>query len=239
MVGDRLLLVEDQTDLVLTLTDALTAEGFSVEAAGDGISGETRAHEPFDCIVLDVMLPGRDGFQVAANLREAGVTTPILMLTARSTNLDTVVGLRSGADDYLTKPFDTAVLMARIRALIRRATMGGEGVGGAVKSGSPGGIPERIDFGSFTIDTAAKVLYRFGEPVHLNTQEYRLLEFLALNAGRTVSRQALLDSVWGYDRMITTRTVDVHVARLRDKLGEKETPGHIVTVRGFGYRFEF
>jgi len=225
--AERILIIEDHADLVLTLTDALNAEGFTVESAGDGISGETKAHGPFHCIILDVMLPGRDGFQVASNLRAAGISTPILMLTARTTDLDTVVGLRAGADDYLAKPFDTAVLVARIRALIRRSGMSG-----------PAAPAHRIAFGNFTLDTASKELFLGTEKIHLLTQEYRLLEFLARNPGRTLSREALLDSVWGYDRMITTRTVDVHVARLRERLNQKDGPGHIITVRGFGYRFD-
>lgn len=279
----HLLLVEDQADLITSLTDRLEAEGFSVKSAGDGVTGERMAADawgcepvgergatggsggandeapvsrPYDCIILDVMLPGRDGFQVALNLRNAGVTTPILMLTARTDSVDTVMGLRLGADDYLTKPFDPAILVERIRALIRRSRMGGpagpaaepagaKGTDGPSGPNGPNGPkgpagtnPGLVRFGLYALDTNAKELRRDGKAIKLHAQEYRLLEYLVANPGRTMSRQELLDSVWGYDQMVTTRTVDVHVARLREKLGEKDLPRHLITVRGFGYRFE-
>jgi DNA-binding response OmpR family regulator len=175
------------------------------------------------------MLPERDGFQVCKNLRDSGVSTPILMLTARSTTLDTVTGLRSGADDYLRKPFEMQELLARVLALLRRAQAGGRGSKAE---------PEVIRFGEFALNIRREELLRGSEPIPLNTQEYRLLKFFAENPQRVINRYELLDEVWGYGSVTTTRTVDVHVAWLRQKLGERSRPRHLITVRGRGYRFE-
>ncbi|HEY9595277.1 MAG TPA: response regulator transcription factor [Spirochaetia bacterium] len=232
--GARILLIEDEEGLVLALEDALRGEGYRVRAAADGVSGQREAETGGDdLIILDVMLPGRDGFQVCQNLRGAGVVTPILMLTARSTTIDTVMGLRIGADDYLTKPFDMQVLLARVQALLRRAAF-------AARQGQtkePEGAPGVYRFGPFRLDTAKMQLFRGDTPIALNVQEYRLLLVLVRNPERVLSRDFLLSEAWGYDTETTTRTVDVHCAWLRQKLGEQDFPRHLVTVRGFGYKF--
>lgn len=220
---------------MVALEDRLKMEGYQVSAVSDGIQGQREAERGrYDLVILDVMLPGRDGFQICQNLREGGCRSPVLMLTARGTTIDTVMGLRLGADDYLTKPFDMQVLLARIHALLRRSA------GNAAESPAPPGASEPSTvyrFGRFTLDTVRYQLERDGEPVPLNAQEYRLLEVLVRNPGRVLSRDVLLNEAWGYDAETTTRTVDVHVAWLRQKLGEKDHPRHLITVRGYGYKF--
>jgi len=226
----RVLIIEDEPGLQVTLEDRLKAEGYEVTVKGDGIRGEEEAKRgTCDIILLDLMLPGRDGFAVCQNLRKAGLSIPILMLTARNSDLDTVMGLRQGADDYLAKPFDMGVLLARIEALLRRA-------GSPSPPGREGDA--KICFGDFQLDREKGVLYLKEEPVALHAQEYRLLEYLVRESGKVLSRDRILDEVWGYGSETTTRTVDVHIARLRHKLREPEIPRHIHTVRGRGYRFE-
>jgi len=223
----RLLLVEDEPGLQLTLSDRLMAEGYSVETAGDGDTAIRRASgEPFDIIVLDVMLPGRDGFEVARTLRQMGVATPILMLTARTLVVDRVVGLKLGADDYLTKPFDTMELLARLEALMRRAPA------------SSGVALERYQFGDVVVDVRRAEVTREGQPLELSAKEFQLLRYFIEHRGTTLSREALLQDVWGYTAMPSTRTVDVHVAWLRQKLEPNpRVPQFILTVHGMGYKF--
>ena len=223
----RLLLVEDEPGLQLTLSDRLSAEGYSVETAGDGDTAIRRAGgEPFDIIVLDVMLPGRDGFDVARTLRQQGVATPILMLTARTLVVDRVVGLKLGADDYLTKPFDTMELLARLEALLRRAPA------------SSGVALERYQFGDVMVDVRRAEVTRDGQPLELSAKEFQLLRYFIEHRGTTLSREALLQDVWGYTAMPSTRTVDVHVAWLRQKLEPNpRVPQFILTVHGMGYKF--
>jgi two-component system alkaline phosphatase synthesis response regulator PhoP len=223
----RLLLVEDEPGLQLTLSDRLSAEGYSVETAGDGDTAIRRAGgEPFDIIVLDVMLPGRDGFEVARTLRQQGVATPILMLTARTLVVDRVVGLKLGADDYLTKPFDTMELLARLEALLRRAPA------------SSGVALERYQFGDVLVDVRRAEVTREGQPLDLSAKEFQLLRYFIEHRGTTLSREALLQHVWGYTAMPSTRTVDVHVAWLRQKLeANPRVPQFILTVHGMGYKF--
>jgi DNA-binding response OmpR family regulator len=224
----KILIIEDEEGMVLSLEDRLSSEGYRVASRRDGKSGEKEARSGrYDLIILDIMLPERDGFQVCKNLRDSGVSTPILMLTARSTTLDTVTGLRTGADDYLRKPFEMQELLARILALLRR-----------VQSTEEKSEDGTYSFGKFSLDTQKQELFRGSTPIPLNTQEYRLLEFFLRNPGRVLSRYELMDEVWGYDSVTTTRTVDVHVAWLRQKLGEKSRPRHLITVRGRGYRFD-
>jgi len=232
---ERILVVEDEEGMVLALEDALRGEGYEVRSAGDGMEGQREAMTGrYDLILLDVMLPGRDGFQVCQNLRSAGVRTPVLMLTARGTTIDTVMGLRLGADDYLTKPFEMQILLARVQALLRRASdPGREPRGAASSSGSPGVHP----FGEFRLDTEQMCLLKGAEVVPLSVQELKLLQALVLNPNRVLSRDQLLSLAWGYDAQTTTRTVDVHLGWLRQKLGEKDSPRHLITVRGFGYKF--
>jgi two-component system alkaline phosphatase synthesis response regulator PhoP len=227
MAAPRLLLVEDETGLQLTLGDRLTAEGYHVETAGDGDTAVRRATgEPFDVIVLDVMLPGRDGFDVARTLRQQGLQTPILMLTARGQVVDRVVGLKLGADDYLTKPFEMIELVARLEALRRRAPA------------RPGMALERYQFGDVSIDIRRAEVTRGGQPVDLSAKEFHLLRYFVEHRGATLSRSELLQSVWGYQATPSTRTVDVHVAWLRQKLEPNpRVPQFIVTVHGLGYKF--
>lgn len=225
-----ILIIEDEPGVQLTLDDRLTAEGYRIEIRGDGINGEKEAKTGnYDLILLDLMLPGRDGFSVCMNLRKEGIITPILMLTARDTNLDTIMGLKAGSDDYLAKPFDMSVLLARIEALLRRSN--------GLKE-APSDNPDTVVFGSFILNRVKGVLEKNNITIDLNTQEYRLLNYLALHPGRILDRNTILDEVWGYGCETTTRTVDVHVAKLRQKLSESEHPKHILTFRGRGYRFE-
>jgi two-component system alkaline phosphatase synthesis response regulator PhoP len=224
----RLLLVEDEPGLQLALSDRLSSEGYTVETAGDGNTAITRATgEPFDIIVLDVMLPGRDGFEVAKTLRQQGVQTPILMLTARTQVVDRVVGLKLGADDYLTKPFETIELLARIEALLRRAP-----------SGSSGVALERYQFGDITVDVRKAEVTSHGRLLELSAKEFQLLRYFIEHRGATLSRDELLHQVWGYNATPSTRTVDVHVAWLRQKLEPNpRVPQYILTVHGLGYKF--
>ncbi|MDE3153928.1 MAG: response regulator transcription factor [Acidobacteriota bacterium] len=227
MSTKRILLVEDEPGLVLTLSDRLRSEGYDVDVAGDGESGLARATgEPFGLVILDVMLPGLNGFEVCRAIRRQGVQTPILMLTARGETTDKVVGLKLGADDYLAKPFDTLELMARIEALIRRS------------NGSAGATPAGYRFGDVVVDFRRAEVERGGAPVELSAREFRLLRHFIEHRGATLSRQELLNEVWGYDAMPLTRTVDVHVAGLRQKLEpHPKRPQYLLTVHGLGYKF--
>jgi two-component system alkaline phosphatase synthesis response regulator PhoP len=226
--GKRLLLVEDEPGLQLALSDRLSSEGYAVETAADGIAAIHRATgEPFDIIVLDVMLPGRDGFEVAKAIRQHGIQTPILMLTARTQVVDRVVGLKLGADDYLTKPFETIELLARIEALLRRAPSAGSGV-----------AVERYQFGDIAVDVRKAEVSQRGELLDLSAKEFHLLKYFIEHRGATISREELLHEVWGYSNTPSTRTVDVHVAWLRQKLEPNpRVPQYILTVHGLGYKF--
>jgi len=223
----RILLIEDEPGLVLTLTDRLEREGYAVESATDGDTGLARASSgAFDLIILDLMLPRRSGLDVCRQLRQSGVETPILMLTARSQVVDKVVGLQLGGDDYLTKPFDMMELLARVEALLRRAARGPAAAGAVHSFG-----PVRVDFRSAEVT-------RDGQPVVLSAREFQLLRYLIENRGRVVSREELLKDVWGYHALPSTRTVDVHMAWLRQKLeANPKHPEFILTLRGLGYKF--
>ncbi len=226
-MNPRILLIEDEPGLVLTLTDRLEGEGYQVESRGDGQSGlERAATGAFDLILLDLMLPRRSGLDVCRKLRQAGVGTPILMLTARSQVVDKVVGLQLGADDYLTKPFEMVELLARIEALLRRAARA-PAAAGAVYS-----------FGAVRVDFKSADVTRDGQPVALSAREFQLLRYLLENRGRVISRDELLKEVWGYHALPSTRTVDVHMAWLRQKLeANPKRPEFILTLRGLGYKF--
>jgi len=223
----RLLLAEDEPSLVTTLTDRLHAEGYAVEAVRDGEAALLRAlGGGFDLLVLDVMMPGRDGFEVCRELRRQGSGLPVLMLTARTQVVDRVVGLKLGADDYLTKPFETVELLARIEALMRRA---GGGIGEA--NGA-------VAFGEVQADFRRGQVRRGGVEVAMAPRELELLQYFAAHPGQVLSRDRLLDEVWGYDATVQSRTVDVHVAALRQKLEEDAAhPRFFRTVHGRGYRF--
>ena len=225
----KILIVEDEPGLQLAIEDRLINEGFDVETEENGARAEEKARKGvYDLILLDIMLPGRDGFQICQNLRDASIHTPILMLTARGSNIDTVMGLRIGADDYLTKPFDMQILIARVQALLRRSAV-------PKREKTRGGA--RYSFGDMVLDTERQELLRGDRPVSLNAQEYRLLQFFVEHPNRVYSRDELLDEVWGYDTHTSTRTVDVHVAWIRQKIGEQQDPVHLRTVRGYGYKF--
>ncbi len=224
----KVLLVEDEPGLVLALTDLLTDEGYDITTAADGPSGfDLASTGKFDVIVLDVMLPGKNGFDVCRDLRMQKTPTPILMLTARGQVADKVVGLKLGADDYLTKPFEPTELLARLEALLRRC-----------QSPAPRKLPEAFSFGANHVDFRSTEVLRNGLPVEVSAREFELLRFFVSQRGATVSRKELLVEVWGYDAGTLTRTVDVHVGMLRQKLeDDPKNPRHFLTVRGLGYKF--
>ena len=227
--GKQILLIEDESGLVLTLTDRLNAEGFIVSHAGDGEKGERMELErQFDLILLDVMLPKKNGFDIIRDLRKNGISTPVLMLTARGQVNEKVVGLKLGADDYLTKPFETLELLARIESLLRRPTS-------ATVPASP---LTSYSFGLFTIDFRKMEMSRKGKLIELSAREFQLLRFFIEHRGSALSRETILNGVWGYDAMPTTRTIDTHITWLRQKLEENpKFPKYILTVHGVGYKF--
>lgn len=221
----RILLVEDEEGLRMSLVDRLTSEGYLVEAVADGEEGLRRgSSEPFDLILLDILLPLKNGMEVCRELRRLGVLTPIVMLTARDQTRDKVLGLKIGADDYLTKPFEMTELLARIEAQLRRASM-----------------PRAITVyqtGTLTVDFARTEVLRDGKPLQLSAKELHLLQYFIEHRGETLSREKLLADVWGYSSTPNTRTVDVHVSWLRQKLeADPKQPELIVTVHGLGYKF--
>ena len=222
----RIFLVEDEPGLVLTLSDRLTREGYSVEHATDGESGlERAAGEAFDLVLLDVMLPRLGGFDVLKELRKRNIETPVIMLTARGQVVDKVVGLKLGADDYVTKPFEMVELLARIEAKLRRAPT----------SPHP---TEGYQFGGIRMDFRRAEITKDGEPLELSAREFQLLKYFIEHRGATLTRDELLNEVWGYHAMPSTRTVDVHVAWLRQKIETNPRhPQFILTVHGMGYKF--
>jgi len=218
-------IVEDDESVRKSLVMNLELEGFRVVTAPDGEEGLklVRDNKP-DLVVLDVMMPKKDGLQTCKELRNSGNSTPLILLTARSAEVDKVLGLELGADDYLAKPFGMAELMARIRALLRRSAVTDD--------------VDRVEFDDISIDFKAYRAERGSEPVELSAREYRLLKYLVIKRGRVVTRDELLDEVWGYNSYPTTRTVDNHIARLRQKIeANVDEPRHILTVHGVGYKF--
>jgi two-component system alkaline phosphatase synthesis response regulator PhoP len=226
-MSKRILLVEDEPGLVLTLTDRLVKEGFVVESARDGETGLQRAtNESFDLILLDVMLPRKNGLDVCRDLRQLGVQTPVIMLTARGQIVDKVVGLKLGADDYVTKPFEMIELLARIEALLRRTPS------------APAIQSEVYQFGAVRVDFRRAEVYFDEKVIELSAREFQLLRYFIDKRGNTISREELLNEVWGYNAMPSTRTVDVHVAWLRQKLEPNPRhPQFILTIHGLGYKF--
>ena len=221
----RVLVVEDNADLAFAVTTALQSEGFDVAVASTGPEGVARARDA-NLIILDLMLPGFDGYRVIRTLREDGVTTPILVLTARGEEADKVRGLRLGADDYVTKPFGAMELLARVDALLRRSRLSAP-------------APVLDHFGDVEVNRAARTVKRQGARVALTPKEFDLLIALMDRAGAVVPRGDLLSAVWGYQHDVSTRTVDLHVSELRAKLEPNPAqPVHIITVRKTGYRFE-
>jgi DNA-binding response OmpR family regulator len=225
--GPRILVIEDERAMRIALEDALTAEGYRVLTAIDGASGLDRAlKEKPDLILLDIMLPKLDGFALCAELRRLSVAVPVLMLTAKSQVEDRVTGLDAGADDYLVKPFSTRELLARVRALLRRAQQ-------------PGKAIRDLNFGAVRIDLVRQTAVRGRTALHLTAREFAMLRLLAEADGQPVTRERFLDVVWGYTAFPTTRTIDNHIAALRAKLEpDPEHPRYLKTVHGVGYRLE-
>lgn len=226
-LAPKILLVEDESSLVLTLTDLLQSEGYQVESVGDGQDAlETALQGNFSLIILDVMLPRKDGFEICRTLRRRSDHTPIIMLTARGQLADRVTGLKGGADDYLAKPFEPSELLARMEALLRRV------------SAPRGNREQTYRFGSVVVDFPRTVVERDGKAVEMSAREFELLTYFIEQRGNTVSREQLLRQIWGYDAGTLTRTVDAHVWMLRQKLeDDPQRPRHFITVRGLGYKF--
>lgn len=240
-MADRVLVVEDELALLETLEYNLVRQGYQVSTATDGRKAlEVARRERPDIIVLDVMLPGLDGFEVCRILRQEMIV-PILMLTARVDEVDRVVGLEVGADDYLTKPFSMRELLARVKALLRRVRLVREELSAeAQRNGLGAAIPTpRLLFDDLEIDLAGREVFLGGKAILLKPKEFDLLVFFARNKGIVLSRDLILERVWGWDYVGGSRTVDVHVRWLREKIeAEPANPTRIVTVRGIGYRFE-
>jgi DNA-binding response OmpR family regulator len=231
----RILIIEDDNSLREALTYNLVRQDYEVEAVGDGALGvEAARRKKPDLVLLDVMLPGLDGFEVCRILRME-MTTPILILTAREDEIDRVVGLEIGADDYITKPFSMRELMARVKAHLRREWINKD-VSEAPKEET---AEKPVEFGNLTINWVRHEVLIDGKPLALKPKEYELLLFLSQNRGRALTRDYLLEQVWGWDYVGNTRTVDVHVRWLREKIEiDASNPTRITTLRGAGYRFE-
>ena len=226
----RILLVEDEQELCMVLGDRLRNEGYDVDFAYDERDGlEMVRKGRFDLIILDIMLPLGSGLDLCVRMRKAGLKTPVMFLTARSQVIEKVAGFKAGADDYLTKPFDTLELMARIQALLRRSARGDGSL-----------LPEGVfQFGTLTLDVLRKRVVHNGQTVELTAREFQLLQYLAEHSGKTISREELLECVWGDYSGSITRTVDMHIAGLRQKLeSNPRRPELILTEPGAGYRFQ-
>jgi two-component system alkaline phosphatase synthesis response regulator PhoP len=221
----RILVVEDEPPIALGLEDDLKLEGYEVEVARDGETASRRAREQsFDLIILDVMLPHKDGFEVCRELRRAGLRTPVILLTAKTQESDKVLGLELGADDYVTKPFSPRELRARVKAALRRAA---------------GGTPEIYRFGDAEVDFTRCELRRAGEAVEITPIEFKLLTAFIRHRHQTLGRDRLLDEVWGRETFVTDRVVDTHITNLRKKIEPKPSvPQFLISVRGMGYRFD-
>jgi two-component system alkaline phosphatase synthesis response regulator PhoP len=231
----QILMIEDEPGLRMTVSDRLENEGYDVQTVGDGDTGlDLASSGAFDLVLLDLMLPGKNGFDVCRDLRQRGVDTPVIMLTARGQVVDKIVGLKLGADDYITKPFEMMELLARIEARLRR----GSAAQSSTQSSAALAAKEGYRFGDVWVDFRGAEVTRAGSPIELSAQEFKLLRYFIENRGTTLSRNRLLDEVWGYDAMPTTRTVDVHVAWLRQKLEPSpRRPQYIATIHGLGYKF--
>ncbi len=234
----KILIAEDDANIRLGLTATLESEGYDVTAASDGAQAlKLFAQGKFDLVILDVMMPKASGYDVCRELRAKGERVPVLFLTAKGEEIDKVVGLKLGADDYVTKPFGVHELLARVEALLRRARASGEKPGKGI--GMPE-LPAVFRFGAAEIDRKKfTAMVRGREAVALTARELKLVEVFAAGAGEVLTRDALLNAVWGVDYFGTTRTLDQHVAQLRKKVeADAETPAAIITVHGIGYRYE-
>jgi|HubBroStandDraft_6_1064221.scaffolds.fasta_scaffold07700_2 DNA-binding response OmpR family regulator len=231
-MNEHILIVEDEQELCLTLGDRLRSEGYAVECAFDGKSGMDKIREaPFDLVILDLMLPVRSGLDLCVDIRRSGFTTPILILTALGQSVEKVAGLKLGADDYVTKPFDTPELMARVEALLRRVPNRPEGVRTDAS--------EVYHLGEVVLDARKGKVTRNGRPINLTSREFQLFRYLVEHRGVTVSREELLEQVWGHIPGTLTRTVDMHIASLRQKLETlPKKPEMIITVPLMGYKFQ-
>ncbi|MDA1359162.1 response regulator transcription factor [Glycomyces luteolus] len=220
----RLLMVEDEQRLAKMVAAGLTAEGYAVDLAHDGRTGLSKARiGDYDAIILDIMLPSMNGYQVCATLRQEGIATPILMLTAKDGEYDEAEGLDTGADDFLTKPFSFVVLQARLRAMMRRGR-------------SAAAAPTVWRFGDLTVDPATRACRRGGEPVELTSKEFSVLEYLASRAGEVVSKSEILHHVWDFAYDGDVNIVEVYISNLRRKIDAPYQRASIATVRGAGYR---
>ncbi len=223
---EKILVIEDEESILMALTDDLTLEGYEVASASDGLDGLSIAKENrHDLIILDIMLPKMDGFEVCKQLRQAGVGTPILMLTAKSQEIDKVLGLELGADDYVTKPFSPRELLARVKAILRRVKTTREEF-------------DIYNFGDVEIDFKKYEVKKKGQPVYLTSLEFSLIGFLIKHKDQVLDRSAILDGVWGEDVYVLPKTVDTHIGHLRKKIeDDPANPKHIIGVRGIGYKF--
>lgn len=221
----RILIVEDEQDLAIGLADDLRVEGYDVEVASDGETAARRAREEsWNLILLDIMLPRKDGLEVCRELRRSGIRIPIIMVTAKTEEAERVLGLEIGADDYITKPFSARELRARIKAVLRRTETE---------------VPKTYRFGDVEADFSRGVLKRAGKPVEITALELKLLEAFVEARGRILSRQQLLDAAWAGDVFVTDRAVDFHIVNLRRKIEpEPKKPRYLMSVRGLGYRFD-
>ena len=223
---EKILIIEDEESILMALTDDLGLEGYEVTSARDGLRGLSMAKEKaHDLIILDIMLPKMDGFEVCKQLRQAGVGTPILMLTAKSQEIDKVLGLELGADDYVTKPFSPRELLARVKAILRRVKTTREEF-------------DIYNFGDVEIDFKKYEVKKKGQPVYLTSLEFSLIGFLIKHKDQVLDRSAILDGVWGEDVYVLPKTVDTHIGHLRKKIeDDPANPKHIIGVRGIGYKF--
>lgn len=223
---ENILIIEDEESVLMALEIDLRIEGYQVSSAKDGLKGFSMAKgQAFDLIILDIMLPEMNGFEVCKQLRQAGITTPIIILSAKSQEVDKVLGLELGADDYVTKPFSPRELRARVNALFRRVRQTRQGI-------------DQYQFCDVEIDFKKYEARKAGQPIYLTALEFAMLHFLIQNKGQVVSRDTILDKVWGDNVYVYPRTVDTHIVHLRKKIeDDPENPKYIVGVRGIGYKF--
>ncbi|OGN07470.1 MAG: DNA-binding response regulator [Candidatus Yanofskybacteria bacterium RIFCSPHIGHO2_01_FULL_48_25b] len=222
----RILIVEDEEKLALSLKKGLEKEGFAVDYIMDGEAGERRIivnHKDYDLVILDLMLPGKDGFEICQEVREQKVTTPILVLTARDATEDKVAALNAGADDYLVKPFSFEELMARVRAILRRPEQA---------------LPNELVIQDLHLDTITRKVTRKGKEIHLTLKEFNLLEYLMRHAGQVLTREQILDHIWDFAFDSFSNVIDVHVKNLRRKIDDTHHEKLLETIRGVGYRIK-